>query len=365
MKRHAQKAWWPLGRRLGLTRAGPTIKPATQRQFTGAPTERLAITRARTICRWAVSPSFLRGTTVLHTRLAAALDAERLSFTHPTAGGISTYAALESGGPPMLLVHSVNAAAAASEVRPLFEHFRATHSVFAVDLPGFGFSERSDRVYTPRLMCDALLAVVAQIQTRCGPGPVDALAVSLGTEFLARAAVESPTAFSTLALVSPTGLRGGQRGHGAPGSTRAVPGLLKALRGPGGGWGGAVFRGLTKPGVVRFFLRKTWGRPEIDEALYGYALQTTRQPGAEYAPLHFVSGGLFSADVLTLYEALKMPVWLSHGVRGDFTDYRGKTKLLARPNWRCTVFRTGALPYFEVPQDFNAGYERFLREAGR
>ncbi len=301
----------------------------------------------------------------MHTRLAPALDAGRLTITHPTAGGISVYAALESAGPPLLLVHSVNATASAAEVRPLFDHYRATRSVFAVDLPGFGFSERSNRDYTPRLMCDALHAVVASMRARCGGGPVDALAVSLGTEFLARAAVESPASFSSLALVSPTGLRGGQGGHGAPGSTRSVPGLLKILRGPGGRWGGAVFRGLTKPGVVRFFLAKTWGDRAIDETLFAYAVHTAQQPGAEFAPLHFVSGGLFSADVLTLYESLKLPVWMCHGVRGDFTDYRGKDALLAKASWQCTVLQTGALPYFEVPQEFCRAYDAFLARAGR
>ncbi len=297
--------------------------------------------------------------------LPSALRGERFEFSTPTAGRISAYAARSSGGPPLLLVHSVNAAAAASEVRPLFEHYRATRSVFAVDLPGYGFSERSNRAYTPRLMCDALHATVAQMQARCGPGPVDALALSLSCEFLARAAVETPAAFSSLALVSPTGLRGGQRGHGAPGSTRAVPGLLAALRGPRDAWGVALFRGLTRPAVVRFFLRKTWGGSHIDEPMWAYAVRTAQEPGAEYAPLHFLSAGLFSADVLTLYESLTMPVWLSHGVRGDFTDYRGKAPLLARPNWRGTVFQTGALPHFEVPLEFQSAYDDFLLAAGR
>lgn len=299
--------------------------------------------------------------------LSAALKGERFEFTHATAGRISAYfsggTAGGTAGRPLLLVHSVNAAAAASEVRPLADHYSATRPVFAIDLPGYGFSDRSDRAYTPRLMCDALHALVAQVQARCGPGPVDALAVSLGCEFLARAAVEAPTHFASLALVSPTGLRGGQRGHGAPGSTRAVPGLLAALRGPGQGWGGALFRGLTKPAVVRFFLRKTWGAPGIDEAMFAYAVQTAQQPGAEFAPLHFLSGGLFSADVLRLYETLAMPVWLCHGVRGDFTDYRGKAALLQRPNWRGTVLQTGAMPYFEVPAEFQAAYDHFLAEA--
>ena len=104
-------------------------------------------------------------------------------------------------------MHSVNAAASAAEVRPLHEHYRATRTVFSVDLPGYGFSERSDRVYTPRLMTDALHATVAEIRARCGEAPVDALACSLSCEFLARAAVEAPAAYRSIALVSPTGFR--------------------------------------------------------------------------------------------------------------------------------------------------------------
>ena len=255
-------------------------------------------------------------------------------------------------------MHRVNAAASAAEIRPLHEHYRATRTVFSLDLPGYGFSDRSDRAYTPRLMTDALHAVVEQIRMRCGNGPVDALACSLSCEFLARAAVEQPAAFRSLALVSPTGFSGTRPRRGAPGTTLAKPWLLAALRGPG--WGGALFRALTRPGVIRYFLRRTWGSRAIDEELWHYDVLTTRCPGAEHAPLHFLSGSLFSADISNIYEQLALPVWMSHGVRGDFTDYRGKSRVETRPNWRCTVFETGAMPFFEVEAKFSATYDAFL-----
>ena len=289
--------------------------------------------------------------------LPAAVSGERFEF-HSSAGRLSTYVAGQ--GPPLLLVHSVNAAASAAEVRPLHEHFAKTRTVFSVDLPGYGFAERSDRAYTPRLMTDALHAMLAQIHTRCGPGSVDALALSLASEFLARAAAERPADYRSLALVSPTGFRGTQAWRGAPGSTRAMPWLLAALRGPGQAWGGALFRGLTRPGVVRYFLERTWGGKAIDEALWRYDLLTTRQPGAEFAPLCFLSAAMFSADIHTVYEQLSLPVWMSHGVRGDFTDYRGVGIVKSRPNWRFTVYPTGALPHFEVPAQFTADYQAFL-----
>ena len=289
--------------------------------------------------------------------LPPALPGERLAFDSP-AGRLGLYVAGQ--GPPLVLVHSVNAAASAAEVRPLYERFASTRTVFALDLPGYGDADRSDRAYTPRLMTDALHALAGQVRARCGPAPFDALAVSLGCEFLARAAAEAPGQYRRLALVSPTGFRGLKAWRGAPGSTRGSPAMLRVLRGPGDAWGGALFRGLTRPGVIRYFLQRTWGARTIDETLWAFDVLTTRQPGAEHAPLAFLSAGLFSADIHTIYEQLAMPVWVSHGIRGDFTDYRGIAIVRGRPNWRVDVYPTGALPYFEIPAQFCAALEAFL-----
>jgi pimeloyl-ACP methyl ester carboxylesterase len=296
----------------------------------------------------------------VNARLPHAVSGERFEFDS-SAGRLSAYVAGE--GVPLLLIHSINASGSAAEMRPLHEHYRATRLVYSIDLPGFGFSERSDRNYTPRLMTDAIHAVVAQIRLRCGPRPIDALALSLSSEFLARAAAEMPAAYRSIALVSPTGFSGSRSWRGPAGSTRRIPWLYQVLRGPGAGWGGAVFRGLTRPGVIRYFLRRTWGSKDIDEALWRYDVLSTRCSGAEHAPLHFLAAGLFSADIHTVYEQLELPVWMSHGVRGDFTDYRGKAIVEARPNWRFHVFPTGALPYFEVPERFCAAYDEFLAAA--
>lgn len=271
-------------------------------------------------------------------------------------------ACVDGAGPPLLLLHSVNAAASAAEVRPLHQHFRASRTVLSLDLPGYGLSDRPDVAYSPRLMTDALHAATTWLRQRCGGAPVDALAVSLGCEFLARAAAEQPVDYRSLALVSPTGFMGTRVWRGATGSTREVRGLLRALRGPG--WGGALFRALTRPGVIRYFLQRTWGSKTIDEALWQYDLLTTRQPGAEHAPLHFLSAGLFSADIHTVYGQLTLPVWMSHGVRGDFTDYRGCGFLKQQPNWQFTVYPTGALPHFELPARINADLQTFL-DGGR
>jgi len=120
------------------------------------------------------------------------------------AGRINLYVATPQDGapslPPLLLIHSVNAAASAAEVRPLFDHYRRERMVIAMELPGYGFSERGDRLYTPRLMTDAILDLTAYIRSQHPGQAIDALAASLSCEFLARAAVEQRETFRTLSL---------------------------------------------------------------------------------------------------------------------------------------------------------------------
>lgn len=275
--------------------------------------------------------------------LAPALPADRALFD-----GLACYVA--GHGPPLLLVHGVNAAASAAEMRTLFEHYRQGCTVFALDLPGFGFSDRSDRDYTPRLMTDAIHATVALIRRSCGALPINAVALSLGCEFLARAAAEAPSHFRRLAFISPTGMDGLKSRLGPPGSTREVPGLHALLRQPL--WAELLYRQLTRPAAIRRALEKAFGSPRIDETMWSCAVATARQPGARHAPLHYLAGKLFSNDIHRVYGALALPVWMGCGERGDFTDYRGADLIAATAYWKQVTFRSGALPHMEQPQEF-------------
>ncbi|MCA9961666.1 MAG: hypothetical protein KC443_21655, partial [Anaerolineales bacterium] len=81
--------------------------------------------------------------------LPDAITAEKKRFFNQMAGHINYYYDTSGSGRPLLLIHSVNAAASAYEMRPLFEHSRGTRPVYASDLPGYGFSDREARNYTP------------------------------------------------------------------------------------------------------------------------------------------------------------------------------------------------------------------------
>ena len=297
----------------------------------------------------------------LSTRaLSPALDAGDHEILGEEFGRVLVYGRdREAPGAPVLLVHSVNAAPSAMEMRPIFEGLGG-RPLYAMDLPGFGRSDREARLYTPRLMTDALLAVAEDLRARHGGSPVDLCALSLSCEFAARAASEQPDLFRTLALISPTGFDRRAPYDGPRGSTRGKPVLRKVFRCSGSrlyGW-------LTKPGVVRYFLRRTYGSRGVDPDLWDYAVRTAAQPGAKHAPISFLSGYLFSRDASRLYDTLELPVWASHGVRGDFVDYRDLARMETRSNWTRTEYATGALPHYELRERFVSDYEGFLAQAG-
>jgi pimeloyl-ACP methyl ester carboxylesterase len=276
-------------------------------------------------------------------------------------GRLAYYASSSAAGggmPPLLLIHSINAAGSAYEIKPLYEHYRQSRTVYALELPGFGHSERSKREYTVRMMTDAILLMVDEIQGVHGRGPIDALAVSLSSEFLARAVTEAPLRFRSIAMVSPTGFRSRDAATQWRNGTRGMPWLHAFFEFPL--WSHAFFNLLTSRAGIRYFLRKTWGSPDIDEGLANYDYLTTHQPGAQHAPYYFVSGFLFSEDIIRIYRSLTLPVWMSHGVRGDFVDYSNKTQVADRANWTIQVFPTGAMPHFEAKDAFVRAYDAFL-----
>ncbi|KQP54308.1 alpha/beta hydrolase [Methylobacterium sp. Leaf111] len=275
------------------------------------------------------------------------------------AGGLSFYADGPAEGVPLLLIHSVNAAANAYEVRPLYRHYARTRPVYALDLPGFGFSERSDRIYTPELMTDAIHAMVAEIRHRHGGAAIDAMALSLSAEFLARAALARPDDYRSLGLISPTGFDRRYERRNPSGSDTARAVAAYPL------WGQALIDLLVSRPSMRFFLEKTWGSRSIDEGLLEYDQVSAHQPGAEFAPFSFLAGHLFATETGRIYPRLEGPVWMVHGTRGDFVDYRHADRFRGDPNWTLDVLETGAFPHFECLDAVTARYDAFLARLAR
>lgn len=298
--------------------------------------------------------------------LEPAVEATRRVLRSARAGTVSYYANEEAVGRPLVLVHSINAAASAYEMRPLFEHYRGQRPIYALDLPGFGFSERSDRTYSPALYTDAVLALLEEINERLGAA--DVVALSLGSEFAARAAWQRPELVHSLALISPTGFTASARANRSEraGSSPVGTQLYRLFRFPV--WSQAFYDLLASRPSILYFLKKSFVG-ESDRGLVDYAYATSHQPGARFAPLAFVSGLLFTPDIReAVYEQLTVPTLAIYD-QDAFVRFDTLPDLLKRNRrWRATrITPSKGLPQFERRGDTIAALDGFWAEieAGR
>lgn len=288
--------------------------------------------------------------------LPAAIMVPRTDFTSPRAGQLSTYIDRSAGGRPLVLLHSINAAASAYEVRPIFERYRGSRPVFALDLPGFGFSARTDRIYSVELYTNAILDFLSTHLDE----PADVVALSLTSEFAARAALQAPERFHSLTMISPSGF--GQR-EGMPATQRASEAdatekTYRFLSFPL--WSQALYDALTTRAGIHFFLQMSF-QGAVDYGLMEYDYKTSHQPGARYAPLYFVSGQLFTPDIrMAVYEVLETPTLVLYD-DDAFVSFDTLPQVVERNhNWYAErIIPTKGLPHFEQMGQVAAALDAF------
>ncbi|WP_407539182.1 alpha/beta fold hydrolase [Deinococcus radiomollis] len=286
--------------------------------------------------------------------LAAALSADRYTFNLIGFGRVGYYADTSGTGRPLLLLTSVNAAASAYEMRPLFEAYRGKRPVYVLEWPGFGSSDRPDMRYMPQLMTSALLYMIDVIGQ-----DVDVVALSLGSEFAARAALSEPR-LRSLALISPTGLSEARTPAEVADDPQKAERLYGILSFPPVS---ALFFGLlTTPQVIDLFLRRSFEGP-VDPGLLAYSVQTARQPGGVHAPLFFVAGLLRSPDAYAeLYSRLQTPTLILYDRDGYVNFTRLPELTQTKPNVTAVkVAPTLGLPQFEQLTQVTAALDAFWK----
>jgi pimeloyl-ACP methyl ester carboxylesterase len=292
---------------------------------------------------------------MMSTALPESLNAPRHSLQTRAAGEVAYYADATASGRPLLLIHSINAAPTAREVAPLFDHYRRQRPVYALELPGFGFSERGEMDYRPTLYADTILEFCREVIGES----VDALALSTSSEFLARAALAEASRFNSLVLVSPTGM-----GSREPPSGAASDRLRKLFSIPLLSDG--LYRGLTTRASIRYFLDMSF-ESEVPVELVDQAWATARQPGAQYAPFCFLSMSLFTTGAAdSLYQPLSVPTLVLYDRDPNINFDRLEELVEHNPNIvEQRIAPTRGLPHWEQPvQTFHA-LDRFWAPAGQ
>ena len=290
--------------------------------------------------------------------LPPALNADRSDFVG-AAGRVNYYSDTRAAGRPLVLIHSVNAAASAFEVKPLFERYRGRRPVYALELPGYGFSDRARRAYTPALFATAIGEFLATLAE-----PADVVALSLSSEFVARAALAEPERFDTLAFISPTGMNS-KREAGPSARTGEKGGNGTFYRVASNPWWARAFYDLiATPASIHYFLQKSFVG-EVPPDLAAYAYLTSHQPGAEHVPLRFIGGKLFTPRARErLYQPLKVPTLVLFDEDGFVSFEKLPALLEANPNVQAVRLEPSlGLPHFELPERTAAALDAFWQDS--
>lgn len=285
--------------------------------------------------------------------LRQAIEAEQ--GTYGWDGGRVEYARAGTG-PPMLLLHSHNAAASSYEMRQVFQALSEGYQVFAPDLPGYGRSERRAREYFAHTYIRFLHDFVSDV---IGEAAI-VIAASVSAAHALLACDEDAHAFSHLILASPTGLSA-ESASAPPAMSR----LSRVTRIPV--WGQAAYNALVSRRSIRWHYENlVYHNPwAVTHEMVDYAWATAHQPNARFAPGSFLSGALW-ADARAAYAEVRRPTMVVWGDSDRLNPYSRVADFLpVNPGAVVRVIpNCGGAPYDERVTEFANAVRAFLLETG-
>jgi pimeloyl-ACP methyl ester carboxylesterase len=241
-------------------------------------------------------------------------------------------------GPPLVLVHGVHAAASSFEMDKIFQPLATKHTVYALDLLGFGKSERPNIPYTGALYADLVADFLAQVVK----APAIVIGSSLGAAYAVATAARHPDLVRGLVLFSPTG----QTGIGLGGRAFAALLGLRLI-------GTAAFNLLVSRSSIRHYLEQVYANPAlVDDALLDQQWAVSHQPNARFAPAAFIAGAL-DLPFPGSEARIRTPILV---IRGDEPGLGPETPdaVLERLGGAVTSRRlvnVGQLPHQEEPEN--------------
>ena len=253
----------------------------------------------------------------------------------------------------IVLIHGIHAAASSEEFAPVAGRLAEECRLIAVDLPGFGRSDRPPLVYSPTLYEEFVREFVRDVAEE----PI-VVASSLSGAF-ATAAAAHPAAdgeFRRLVLVCPTADTGPERAW-----------LRQLLRAPL--IGTAAFNLLASNLSLRYFYARDGyaDATKLPDESVAHAWRSAHQPGARYAPASFAAGSLDpDLDLATELAALEIPVTLVWGREAGLVPLEEGRELADAADVELIVVDdTSLLPHAEQPAAFVECLERAAQAIDR
>jgi pimeloyl-ACP methyl ester carboxylesterase len=196
--------------------------------------------------------------------------------------------------PPLVLLHTPDIGASAYEMQHILAPLASTYRVYALDLLGFGLSDRPVLDYSASLyhtLCQDFLRDVVK-------RPATLLASGLSCNYAVSVAANAPDLCTALVLISPIALQSNQQAF--PLSDLVETPLAKTLLYP---------LLSTRPAFLLMH-----GRQQTKQTDFAQFYAQTHQLGAEHAPMALLAGKL-AENMARQFAMLKQPILMIWGVQ--------------------------------------------------
>jgi len=259
-------------------------------------------------------------------------------------------------GKPVLLLHGIYPGASSFEWRHVVPALAEHHRVIAVDLLGFGRSDRPAARYTPGLY----QALLGDLMARVVGESCAVVASGLTAAQLIALAGRDPRHIASMVLVAPTGVAYMRDpAPSASGTTRLLLGAPFV--------GNTTYNALTSPSKMRRHLEDIYVDDRmVTPALVEHYVRVARQPGGKHAVAALVSGKL-NVDVRAALRRVRQPTLLLWGelARRNSVERAHAFRVIKHDLEWSLVQDAGELPHDERPEEFNAALRSFLERARR
>jgi len=255
-------------------------------------------------------------------------------------------------GPPLLLIHHPHAGGSSWEWRKVFPALANEYTVFALDLLGFGLSEKPNVPYSGRLLAELVHDFLEDVVVE----PAHAIGSGLSASYLVNVAVRRPNCLQKLVLVNPTGM-----------AAAALPPVeqvaFRALSSPV--LGTSLYNTIVSRQALLEELRRhiyydpAMVAPAMVNDIYTFA----HQPGSQFAAAAYFSGRL-SLPMRLAFSSLTQPALLVWGRDAYYTPVGDAMDLLYRhPQAELEIIdECGMIPHDEKAGEFLQAAKEFLRK---
>jgi pimeloyl-ACP methyl ester carboxylesterase len=254
---------------------------------------------------------------------------------------------LQNSGVPIVFVHGIGAGISSFMWRKNFDALSEKFRVYALDLLGFGFSDKPAAAhYSPDLYVELISDFIREVVG----GPANLVASSLGAAYAVCVAEEHPELVNALILNSPAGYDTLNTRPGMSGA--AFYGLLQSPV-----LGTSFYNVMASERSIRDYARRTlfYDYRRVTNRLVSNLYATSHQAGAQHAVAAFLSGYL-NVDMRIAFSRLGQRVILVWGKQDTTTPITKATALLdLNPRAELEVFDfCRVMPEQEHPELFNA-----------